>query len=84
MSAGARDSGLVRSGQTLGDQFELVRMVGRGASGEVWLARRLSTGQSVAVKILHGDGDPDGVLAARFRREARSISLLTHPNTVRL
>lgn len=72
------------AGQVLGDQFVLVRCAGRGGAGEVWQAERQSTGQTVAIKLLHSDDDPHGVLAQRFQREARAISALKHPNTVRL
>ncbi|MBI5611095.1 MAG: serine/threonine protein kinase [Deltaproteobacteria bacterium] len=68
----------------LGERYRLIRRLGRGGQSEVWLGERLATGQHVAIKA-HIDKDvPDPVALQRFVREARAISQLRHPNTVRL
>jgi eukaryotic-like serine/threonine-protein kinase len=60
--------------------YEILAPVGAGGMGEVHRARDTRLGRDVAVKILstHLSSDPD--LKQRFEREARAVSLLTHPN----
>jgi serine/threonine protein kinase len=60
--------------------YEILAPVGVGGMGEVYRARDTRLGRDVAVKILstHLSFDPD--LKRRFEREARAVSLLTHPN----
>ncbi|WP_051978899.1 serine/threonine-protein kinase [Edaphobacter aggregans] len=60
--------------------YEILAPVGTGGMGEVYRARDTRLGRDVAVKILstHLSSDPD--LKWRFEREARAVSLLTHPN----
>ena len=60
--------------------YEILAAVGAGGMGEVYRARDTRLGRDVAVKILstHLSFDPD--LKRRFEREARAVSLLTHPN----
>jgi formylglycine-generating enzyme required for sulfatase activity len=65
----------------LGD-FDLVRELGRGSSGVVWLAKQRSLGRDVAVKVMSaGPGTPDSVVQ-RFHRESRAIAGLRHPHVV--
>ncbi|MCO5168708.1 MAG: serine/threonine protein kinase [Planctomycetes bacterium] len=70
MSPGAGDRRIVGG-------CELLSPLGRGASGQVFLSRRTSDGELVAVKLLH-DADPDAV--ERFRREVEVLSRLRHPS----
>ncbi len=60
--------------------YEILAPLGAGGMGEVYRARDTRLGRDVAVKILssHLSSDPD--LKQRFEREARAVSLLTHPN----
>jgi hypothetical protein len=67
-------------GQILVDRFVLEELVGRGGMGEVYRALDESTGQPVAVKVLHGRAGED---AARFEREARILADLDDPRVVR-
>jgi len=60
--------------QKLG-RYELQRLLGKGASGEVWLARDPSVNREVAVKVLR-QADP------RSRREIEILGALRHPNIV--
>ncbi|MBI4865134.1 MAG: protein kinase [Candidatus Riflebacteria bacterium] len=67
--------------------YRIVQEIGRGGMGVVYLARQLSLDRLVAIKvILSADPDVDGSgeYVSRFRREARVLQQLTHPNVVRL
>ncbi|MFO0954682.1 MAG: serine/threonine-protein kinase [Isosphaeraceae bacterium] len=67
----------------LGD-YEVLAEVGRGAMGVVYLARQLSLGRLVALKLLPGDREGDEVTLARFRREMRLLARCDHPNIVKI
>lgn len=71
------------SGDLLGlGPFDLIRAVGRGAMGEVWLARHRVQGVEVAVKLLHGSTARDPWALEAFRNEVRAVAGLAHPNVV--
>ncbi|MGI8760021.1 MAG: serine/threonine-protein kinase [Jatrophihabitantaceae bacterium] len=61
--------------------YSIERLLGAGASGEVWRARVNSTGEPVALKRIPLT-DPTAVLAARA--EAAKLATLDHPHLVRL
>jgi integrase len=64
--------------------YEIVRELGRGGMGRVYLAHDTAVGgRYVAIKvILAGDPDDDGAKRARFVREIRNLARLRHPNIV--
>ena len=68
----------------LADRYELVEVVGRGGMGEVWAARDLRLGRSVAVKLLSSTMASDAGVRERFDAEARSAAGLGHPNVVQV
>jgi len=63
-----------------GTRYRLVREIGRGASSIVYEAEHLDLGKRFAVKILGAGGSPE--VAPRFRREARTLSRLSHEGLV--
>ena len=65
--------------------YRLVRELGQGGMGTVWLARRTdgSLKRAVALKLLRW-GYLDRQLAERFSRERDILAALTHPNIARL
>ncbi|MBX3186839.1 MAG: protein kinase [Labilithrix sp.] len=67
----------------LGGKFRLLRRIGRGGMGDVWIARNEATEAEVAVKTLVKSERTD-VHDARFRREARLAATLSHRNVVRI
>jgi len=69
--------------RVLGD-YELIAEIGRGGMGVVYLARQLSLGRIVALKMLTADLAGDDIALARFRREMRALAKCEHPNIVKV
>ena len=83
-AAGETIAGVEVAGVTAGSRYRLVRELGRGATGVVYLARDLELERDVAVKLLHphlaAAARADAL--ARFFHEARVTASLRHPNIV--
>ena len=62
--------------------YQVVRLLGRGGMGEVWLAREPILDRDVALKILSADWTQDKAALRRFLREARAAAKLNHPNVI--
>jgi len=62
------------------DAYELMRLVGSGGMGEVWLATEVHLRRKVALKLLPLDLTRDTTRVTRFQQEARAASALSHPN----
>ncbi len=75
--------GPYRSGNDIGGRYELVRMIGRGGIGQVWLAKDRALDAQVAIKLFLRDG-PDDDGAERLVEEARAAAQLAHPAIVRV
>jgi serine/threonine protein kinase/Tol biopolymer transport system component len=60
--------------------YEILTPIGAGGMGEVWKARDTRLGRIVAIKVLPAHLSENSELRARFEREARAISQLSHPN----
>ena len=71
-------------GKEVAGQFRIVDKIGTGGMGAVYKAEQPDMNRYVAIKILHARylSRPD--LVSRFRREARAMSQLSHPNTARV
>ncbi len=80
----------IEVGRTVANKYELLRLLGRGAMGEVWLARHTTLGEEVAIKFLknedgEGEGTPaalqrflfEAQVAARLSRKSRNIVQVT-------
>ena len=67
-------------GDAFGD-YRVVRLLGKGGMGEVWLLRSPS-GEEVAVKLLDEGPSPDHASRKRFIREAEVAMEVKHPNLV--
>src|SRR5438105_6196483 len=71
------------SGQTVGD-YRVLRRLGQGGMGHVYLAEQLSLRRRVALKILRADLAADPKYLQRFRTEAETVAQATHPNIVQV
>ncbi len=72
------------AGVQAGARYRLMRELGRGATGVVYLARDAELDRDVAVKLLHPHlaGTERADALARFFHEARVMASLRHPNVV--
>jgi serine/threonine protein kinase len=70
--------------EILEGQFTIVQKIGTGGMGSVYKASQPAMNRMVAIKILHPKLVNRRDLTSRFRREARAMSQLTHPNTVKV
>jgi serine/threonine-protein kinase len=66
----------------LGEEYQVVRELGRGGMGVIFLARDIALHRLVAVKVLRHEYAHSAEHRERFRREARVAARLTHPNVV--
>src|SRR5690554_3145626 len=71
-------------GQSLFGEYTITRKLGEGGMGAVYLAQQDSIDQKIAVKVLHEHSAESDELIQRFHREARVVSMLTHPNIIRV
>jgi len=67
-----------------GTSYRLGKKIGEGSSGEVFEAEHTELGRRYAVKVLSAAHAAASDAVERFRREARAIASLSHPNLVRL
>ncbi|MFT3927334.1 MAG: serine/threonine-protein kinase [Myxococcales bacterium] len=71
-------------GKEIAGQFRIIQRIGSGGMGAVFKAEQPEMNRFVAVKILHPKYVSRPDLVSRFRREARAMSHLSHPNTARV
>jgi serine/threonine protein kinase len=67
----------------LGD-FQLIRKLGQGGMGEVYLANQISLDRKVALKVLSRELAKKPGFVERFVREARAMARIDHPNAVKV
>jgi serine/threonine-protein kinase len=69
-------------GEVIGGRYELLELVGKGGMSSVFRARDRLLDRTVAIKVLHPHLTADEEYVERFRREARSVAQVSHPNIV--
>ncbi|MEM6791269.1 MAG: serine/threonine-protein kinase, partial [Myxococcota bacterium] len=82
MTEGQADDGL-HAGRKVTPSLELVRLLGRGGMGSVWVARDAKLDREVAVKFISSSADSEETLK-RFEREARIAARVDHPHVVQV
>ena len=70
--------------RALGDDYELLELLGTGGFGRVYRVRDLHLEREVALKVLHPSLTRDPAVVERFRREAQLAARLNHPNIVNI
>ncbi len=70
--------------EILNGEFRIIEKIGTGGMGSVYRANQAAMNRLVAVKILHPKLANRRDLVSRFSREAKAMSHLTHPNTVKV
>jgi serine/threonine-protein kinase len=71
------------TGQTLAD-FHVLRRLGQGGMGQVYLAEQISLKRKVALKILRAEMASDPTSLQRFKAEATAVAQVTHANIVQI
>jgi serine/threonine-protein kinase len=69
-------------GEVLSDRYEVEELVGTGGMSSVFRAHDRLLDRKVALKVLHQQFGEDADYVERFRREARAVAALSHPNIV--
>jgi serine/threonine-protein kinase len=71
-----------RIGSLVDERYNILEAMASGSMGVVYKAERVPVGKIVAIKFLHAPFANDAEFLARFERETRVMSKLTHPNCV--
>jgi serine/threonine-protein kinase len=67
-------------GQVVADRYHIVRKLGEGGMGQVYLAEHVKMGRQSAIKVMNPAMVHDADAVARFNREASNASRISHPN----
>lgn len=73
---------MLSRGQKINERYEVIKTIGEGGMANVYLANDCILERKVAIKVLRGDLSNDEKFIRRFKREALSVSNLSHPNIV--
>ncbi|HEY8429438.1 MAG TPA: serine/threonine-protein kinase, partial [Sandaracinaceae bacterium] len=69
-------------GRTVAGRYDVVRRLGQGGIGRVYLAEQRGLDRRVALKVIRPERRSDPVTAARFEREARAAGRISSPHVV--
>jgi len=72
-----------REGDIIADKYQLVRLIGTGGMGTVWIAHNLALDVQVAIKLIRGES-ASPASSGRLLQEARAAARLGHPGIVRV
>src|SRR6266850_1312812 len=79
---GNASKGAVDVGDLVEGRYRIIKVLGEGGMGTVYLAEHTLIKRKVAVKILHAQFASDAHVVERFMNEARAAGTLGHPNIV--
>jgi serine/threonine-protein kinase len=73
-------------GQTIGGRYRVIKLLGEGGMGAVYLGEQMiaGTAKKFAIKTLHTHLSHDPKILARFERECGTVAGLSHPNIIQL
>lgn len=67
-------------GRVIAERYRILRKVGEGGMGKVYLAEHITMGRMCAIKVMHPTLRSDPEAVGRFRREAANSARINHPN----
>src|SRR5688572_10510917 len=79
---GAARDVVVKTGDVIEGRYRIIKTLGAGGMGTVFLAEHALIKRRVAIKILHHELASDPNVVERFMNEARAAGTLGHPNIV--
>ena len=68
------------AGSVVADRYYVMRKLGEGGMGQVYLAEHVRMGRKSALKVMHPRAVHDADAISRFNREAANASRISHPN----
>jgi serine/threonine-protein kinase len=71
-------------GRVIAGKYRLIRVLGKGAMGAVWLAEHVTLGSEVAIKLMHHEIASNPNARARFDREAQLVARIQSAHVVRV
>lgn len=67
-------------GQVIAERYHIIKKLGEGGMGQVYLAEHVKMGRKSAVKVMHAAMNADADAVSRFNREAANAARISHPN----
>jgi serine/threonine protein kinase len=83
-SGGMTPGAALAEGYLVNERFQLLRLLGRGGMGSVWVARHLSLKIDVAIKFIDAPQGLRDDLRSRFAQEARTAARIQSPHVVNI
>lgn len=71
-------------GKLIAERYKVVSVLGKGGMGMVYKGEHESLGRTVAIKMLHSHMVSNAEAVKRFHREAKAVSRVKHPHTIKL
>jgi serine/threonine-protein kinase len=71
-------------GRTIAEKYEILKLLGEGGMGAVYLAKHTQVGKRFAIKLLHEQFAHHAEMVARFMREARAAGEVGHDNIIEI